>query len=126
MSQPQDSGGLLAWILGGIAIFGALWAAGKRIFSTVTRDELGGIVEAQNKKFLETLETQRTDFKSALDQMRADRLRLAEEQRAEQLRLHAENRDTSREMFGRISDLEKGQSRIEGTLSARFPRPDQR
>lgn len=126
MQDPGNSGGILAWLLGGLAVGGALYRVGQRVFSTVTRKELEKIVEAQDEKFLDALQQQRTDLTAALDNFRQERRQASEEQRTETLRLHMENRDTSSQIFTRVSDVEKGLSRIEGSLSGRFQRPDQR
>lgn len=116
MNGNPDAGGVLAWIAGIISVIGALYATGRRIFSTVTRSELSAIIEAQDKKFLDALEVQRQAFDRAIDR--------EEETRQSQ---HAENRDAAKETFERLSAVEKGVSRIEGQLSQRFQqRPDRR
>lgn len=98
-----------AWIVPGSVALGILWAVIKSYFELVSRTELKELIAEQDKKFLEALQQQRKDFEDAQDA-----------QRLEQLRLHGENRETAGLIFGRVSELEKGVSRIEGTLSGRY------
>lgn len=111
MSQPSDSGSLLAWLVGGTTIATALIALARRIFNTVTRSELTRIMKGQDDKFLEALEVQREAFERALER--------EEEQRKDQ---HRENQGTARQTFDRLVAVEKGVSRIEGQLQERFGR----
>lgn len=113
MNGNPDGGGVLAWILGIITVCGALYATGRRIFSTVTRSELQAIIEAQDRKFLEALTLQRAAFERA-----------QKEGRDEVFRLHGENREAASNTYERLSEVEQGVARIEGQLSQRSqPRP---
>lgn len=99
----------LGWIVPVSVALGILWAVVKSYFELVSRTELKEIIIEQDKKFLMALQQQREDFEHT-----------QESQRLEQLRLHGENRETAGQIFGRVSELEKGVSRIEGTLSGRY------
>lgn len=111
MSQlPSDpTPDWLAWVLPTVAALGIGWAAVKSYFQLASRNELDKRIAAQDEKFLNALEQQREDWE-----------KLQETQRVEQLRLHVENvqtaRETARETFGRIRELEKSVSRIEGRI----------
>lgn len=107
---PDPPPGWFAWIVPGSVALGILWAIVKSYFELVSRTELKELIAEQDKKFLDALRQQREDFEQA-----------QESQRLEQLRLHGENRETAGQIFGRVSELEKGVSRIEGTLSGRYP-----
>lgn len=115
MAQPDPTPNWLAWIVPIGVGAGIVWAAVKHYFELVTRPELVRLMEAQDGKFLE-----------AMAELRADFERDRTEDREEQRRLHGENVATARETFVRVSDLEKGVSRIEGTLSGRYMRPNAR
>jgi dihydroorotase len=124
--------GLLYTAAGILSALGMLLAA---LF--VTRKELTRIIAAQDKKFLDVLAEQRKVFQEAVvahrtemhagvDALREEMRTLNEQQSAERLRLHGENRETNKEIFDRVKDLEKGVSRIDGSLSGRFRTLDPR
>jgi hypothetical protein len=113
MNQDPASQGLAGWIIAAIAIVGLLWAVVAKIFSFVTRAELARRFDAQDKKFLEALETQL-----------ADRRRITEEQRIENDRRHGENRGNFDKIADRLSQVEIGQARLEGSFSRSFKSSD--
>ena len=115
--QPPDANSWLAWIGSGMGIAGTIAGIAKLFF--VTRSELAKFMDRQDKKFLEALAEQRRELERALE-------RQGKEQTSERLRLHQENRETSEGVFERISELEKGVSRIAGRLDERFQRGDRR
>lgn len=94
----------------------------------MTRTELSNLIEDKNQARAAELdkitEKQTAELRHAIGEVQEDIRRSNAEQSSERLRLHGENRQTNEGVFKRITDLEKGVSRIEGGLSTgRYQRP---
>lgn len=118
MTLPEGGGsnGVLAWILGGIGIGGALWAAGAKIFSFVTRTELVRQTAAQDAKFLKAQEDMEKRVEKALEQHRLERIRIAEEQKGDVQSMHGENREVNAAIFKQLGEQDRAIARIEGRI----------
>lgn len=116
MEPPENSNGILAWILGSTALGGTLWAVGAKVFSFVTRTELEKHLKAQREDFLSGLAVQKKEFEDAMKEQAEEKRRVNGEQHSETLRLHRENRETFNQIFKEISEVKTGQADLRARI----------
>ncbi len=107
--EGPSASGVLAWVVPIVVGAGFIWAIVKGFFELVTRKELKEHIAAQDAKFLEQMQQLRKTVDASFDT-----------QRRETLRLHNDNKATASETFGRLSELEKTVSRVDGTVSGLY------
>lgn len=122
MSQPPPEPspnwevfGIWAGVVVSLVIAAA--AAFRVFFGLISRLELQEALKTEREAWAKQLEAQRIAFAEQIQRHYAELQR----QDAEKIRMHEENRDTARQTFERLSDVEQGVARIEGTLSGRYP-----
>lgn len=115
MSQPPsepspnwEALGIWAGVIFSVLL--ACAAAFRVFFGLVSRQELKEELIAERAEWARQLAAQRTTFAEQLKQ-----------QYDERIRMHEENRDSAQQTFERLSKVEQGVARIEGTLSGRYP-----
>jgi hypothetical protein len=115
MSQPPPESStnweaLGTWGVLALSLLLACASAFRMFFGLVSRDEFHEQLKAERAEWGRQLEAQRAAFAEQLKQ-----------QYDERIRMHEENRDTAQQTFERVSKVEQGVARIEGTLSERYP-----
>lgn len=119
--QPPDWGTLGIWAGVVVTVLLACGSAVRVFFGLVSRRELHDQLKEERAEWAAQLAEQREEFARQLEAQRAAFMAQHERQDRETYRMHEENRDTAKQIFERVSDVEQAVARIEGSLSGRYP-----